>query len=83
MKVRHWMLAATLAAIGVGAQAQSQERIIRFGHVVQPGHPISLGVQKFGEIVAAKTGGKIKVQELGGGTVGGEAQQLSAVQGGV
>ena len=83
MKVRHWMLAATLAAIGVGAQAQSQERIIRFGHVVQPGHPISLGVQKFAEIVSAKTGGKIKVQELGGGTVGGEAQQLSAVQGGV
>ena len=54
MKVRHWMLAATLAAIGVGAQAQSQERIIRFGHVVQPGHPISLGVQKFAEIVSAK-----------------------------
>ncbi|MCW5654570.1 TRAP transporter substrate-binding protein [Hydrogenophaga sp.] len=84
MKLRQLLLAATLAAVGMSAaQAQIQERTLRFGHVVQQGHPISLGVQKFGEIVAAKSGGKIKVQELGGGTVGGEAQQLSAVQGGV
>lgn len=76
----------TLAALSVacaGASAQVQERTLRFGHVVQPGHPISLAVQKLGEILAARSGGKIKVQELGGGTVGGEAQQLSAVQGGV
>jgi len=83
MKIRNILAMATLAAVCAGASAQIQERTIRFGHVVQPGHPISLGVQKFGEIVAAKSGGKIKVQELGGGTVGGEAQQLSAVQGGV
>jgi tripartite ATP-independent transporter DctP family solute receptor len=49
---------------------------------VQPGHPISLATQRFAEIVAAKSGGKIKAQELGGGAVGGEAQQLGAVQGG-
>lgn len=83
MKIRNLALLAALAVTCVGASAQIQERTIRFGHVVQPGHPISLGIQKFAEIVAAKSGGKIKVQELGGGTVGGEAQQLSAVQGGV
>lgn len=83
MQFRHFILAAAAAACAFGANAQVQERTLRFGHVVQPGHPISLGVQKFGEILAAKSGGKIKVQELGGGVVGGEAQQLSAVQGGV
>ena len=57
--------------------------ILRFGHVVQPGHPIALGSQKLAEILAAKSGGRIKLQELGGGAVGGEAQQLSAVQGGI
>ena len=74
---------AALAVACTGASAQIQERTIRFGHVVQPGHPISLGTQKFGELVAARSGGKMKVQELGGGSIGGEAQQLSAVQGGV
>ncbi len=83
MKLRKLITLAALAAACAGASAQIQDRTIRFGHVVQPGHPISLGIQKFAEIVAAKSGGKIKVQELGGGTVGGEAQQLSAVQGGI
>ena len=83
MKIRNLIAMTALAAVCAAATAQVQERTLRFGHVVQPGHPISLGIQKFGEIVAAKSGGKIKVQELGGGVVGGEAQQMSAVQGGI
>ncbi|MDM0014605.1 TRAP transporter substrate-binding protein [Variovorax sp. J22P168] len=83
MKLRSVITLVALAAACACASAQVQERTIRFGHVVQPGHPIAVGTQKFAEIVAAKSGGKIKVQELGGGSVGGEQQQLSAVQGGV
>ncbi len=83
MKLRHFLVAAALAATAAGVSAQTSEHTIRFGNVVQAGHPISVGTQKFAEIVAAKSAGRIKVQELGGGTVGGEAQQLSAVQGGV
>jgi tripartite ATP-independent transporter DctP family solute receptor len=82
MKLRNLITAAAFAATSA-ASAQAQDLNIRFAHVVQPGAPISLGVQKFGEIVATKTSGKIKVQEVGGGTVGGEQQQLSAAQGGV
>jgi tripartite ATP-independent transporter DctP family solute receptor len=81
MKLCSLIMLVTLA--GFAADATAQEHTIRFGHVVQPGHSISLGVQKFGEIVATRSGGRIKVQELGGGVVGGEGQQLSAVQGGV
>ena len=83
MKLRNLLTIAALAVACTGVSAQIQERTIRFGHVVQQGHPISLGAQKFAELVAARSGGKIKVQELGGGAIGGEAQQLSAVQGGV
>jgi tripartite ATP-independent transporter DctP family solute receptor len=84
MNTRHF-LAATLAAaaLALAGPAQAQEHTIRFGHVVQPGHPISLGAQKLAELLAARSGGKMKLQELGGGSIGGEAQQLSAVQGGV
>jgi len=83
MKLRILVATAVLAAFSAGAPAQIQERTLRFGHVVQPGAPISLAAQKLGEIVSAKSGGKMKVQELGGGTLGGEQQQLSAVQGGI
>jgi tripartite ATP-independent transporter DctP family solute receptor len=83
MKLRSLLTIAALATACAGVSAQIQERTIRFGHVVQQGHPIALGAQKFAELVAARSGGKIKVQELGGGVLGGEAQQLSAVQGGV
>ena len=83
MKLSKLLGSAVLGLATVfGAQAQ-ESLTLRFGHVVQPGHPIALGTQKLAEILAAKSGGRIKLQELGGGTVGGEAQQLSAVQGGI
>jgi tripartite ATP-independent transporter DctP family solute receptor len=83
MKLRIAIATALLAALCSPAGAQIQERTLRFGHVVQPGAPISIAAQKLAEIVAAKSGGKIRVQELGGGSLGGEQQQLSAVQGGI
>jgi tripartite ATP-independent transporter DctP family solute receptor len=83
MKVIKLVTAAALVAACATASAQIQERIIRFGNVVQPDAPLAKGMQKFAEIVAAKSGGKIKVQVIGGGALGSESQQLSSVQGGV
>ena len=62
---------------------QPSARVIRFGTTVQPGHPISQGALKFGELVAAKTGGKLTAKEYGASVLGNEAQQISAMQGGV
>ena len=76
--------ALTLALTSLGAGAQDiQERTIKFGHLNNPGHPTSLGVRKFAEIVASKSGGKIKVQEFPSSQLGNELQQQSALQGGV
>ena len=83
--IRHGLAAIALlvAAAGVGAQ-DIQERTIRFGHLNNPDHPTSLGVKKFAEIVAAKSGGKIKVKEFASvSQLGNELQQQSALQGGV
>src|SRR6188768_3347564 len=74
--------ALLFAAVGAGAQ-DIQERTIKFGHLNNAGHPTSLGVRKFGEIVAAKSGGKIKVQEFAASGLGNELQQQAALQGGV
>ena len=84
MKFRHLALAAALVAASAGALAQDvRDRVIKFGHLVQPGHPIALGAEKFIELVAAKSGGKMKVREYGGSVLGSEAQQVGALQGGV
>ena len=84
MKLRHLALVATLVAASASALAQDvRDRVIKFGHLVQPGHPIALGAEKFAELVASKSGGKMKVREYGASVLGSEAQQVGALQGGV
>lgn len=81
---RRALVALALALPALGAVAQDiQERTIKFGHLNNPGHPTSLGVRKFAEIVAARSGGKLKVQEFASSQLGNELQQQAALQGGV
>jgi tripartite ATP-independent transporter DctP family solute receptor len=74
--------ALLLATLTAGAQ-DVQERVIKFGHLNNPDHPVSLGVKRFAELLAAKSGGKLKVQEYPSNQLGNELQQQSALQGGV
>ncbi|NDP37710.1 MAG: TRAP transporter substrate-binding protein [Rhodoferax sp.] len=60
-----------------------QERVIKFGHLNNADHPTSLGVKRFAELLAAKSGGKLKVQEFPSSQLGSDMQQQSALQGGV
>lgn len=75
-------LAIAAAACGAGAQ-DVQERVIKFGHLNNTDHPVSMGVKRFAEALAAKSGGKLKVQEFPSNQLGNEMQQQSALQGGV
>src|SRR4029077_20489110 len=74
------IIAITLFA-GAG-DAQVQERTIRWGHLNNTDHPVSFGVQKFAEILLAKSGGKMKVREFAASQLGNELQQQSALRGG-
>jgi tripartite ATP-independent transporter DctP family solute receptor len=72
-----------LAATTMPSWAQDiQERTIRWGHLNNTDHPVSKGVQKFTEIVAAKSGGKLKIKEFPANQLGTEQQQQSALRGG-
>ncbi|MFO1267859.1 MAG: TRAP transporter substrate-binding protein [Rubrivivax sp.] len=73
--------AVVVAAFGA-AQAQVQERTFKLGLQNPKGHPLEQGAAKFAELVAAKSGGKIKVNVFPGGTLGGDQQTVSALQGG-
>src|SRR5262245_55565126 len=70
---------ALLAATVAGAQ---EARTLRFTAASNKGHPQVQGVDKFAELVAQKSGGKIKVQTFPGGTLGPDLQVVSAMQGG-
>ena len=78
-------LCAALFAFGAAAaNAQDiHERTIKFGHINNTDHPVSMGEHKFAELLAAKSGGKLKVQEYPASQLGNEFQQQSALQGGV
>ena len=76
--------AGLLLSLSLSSMAQDiQERTIRFGHLNNADHPVSLGVKRFAELVAAKSGGKLKVQEFPASALGNELQQQSALQGGI
>jgi TRAP-type transport system periplasmic protein len=64
------------------SQAQVQDRTFKLGLQNPKGHPLELGASKFSELVAAKSGGKLKVNVFPGGTLGGDAPTVSALQGG-
>ncbi len=66
-----------------GTAQEIQERTLRFGHLNNPDHPVSLGVKRFAELLAAKSGGKLKVQEFPASELGNELQQQTALQRGV
>lgn len=76
------MLAAmTVVALGT-AHAQVNERTFKLGIQNPKGHPLEVSAQKLAETVAAKSGGKLKVKVFAGGQLGGDAQTVSALQGG-
>lgn len=85
--MRFAILGLSFALAGLlppAARAQDvQERVIKFGHLNNTDHPVSMGVKRFAEVLAAKSGGKLKVQEFPSSTLGNELQQQSALQGGV
>ena len=80
--VRAFVAAGLAAAFALPALAQ-QERVIRFGHLNNPDHPVSFGVKRFAELLSTKSGGKMKVQEYPSNQLGNEMQQQAALQGGV
>jgi len=82
--MKRTFIRVVLAALAVAAcgTVAAQERTIKLGLQNPKGHPAVLGAERFSEIVAAKSGGKLKVAIFPGGTLGSDAQTVSAVQGG-
>ncbi|CAM3237403.1 ABC transporter substrate-binding protein [Pseudomonas floridensis] len=75
--------ATSLLLAGVAAQAaEIRERTLRFAFQNVKEHPQGQGAQKFADLLGESSGGKIKVRLFPGGTLGGDVQTVSALQGG-
>lgn len=75
------ILVAAAAALAAGGAA-AQEKTIKFAFQNQKDHPQAQGAQRFADLVAQKSGGKLKVNLYPGGVLGGDLQTVSALQGG-
>ena len=80
--IKTLVAAAAVVTFGAVSAADIREHTIKFATQNPKGHPLVIGMEKFAEIVTAKSGGKIKVNMFPGGVLGGDAPNVSALQGG-
>jgi tripartite ATP-independent transporter DctP family solute receptor len=73
---------ATLMPLAAAMALDVKERTVKFAFQNQKGHPQEMGAAKFAELVAQKSGNKITIKLFPGGTLGGDLQTVSALQGG-
>lgn len=77
------LLGAALSVTSYVANAQEiAERELRFAMSLAADHPLGVAGQKFADIVAERSGGKMKVTLYAGAVLGSDQQNLSAVRGG-
>ena len=87
MKTRRFLTftAATLAAAAamtVPPAAAQEKTSLRVAYVQATDHPHGLGIQKFAELVAQKSGGRMEAKTYGNATLGGDVAVISAMRGG-
>ncbi len=82
LMIKTLLATAAVLALGLASAQDIKERTLKMGLQNPKGHPAVMGAEKFAEIVAARSGGKIKVNLFPGGVLGGDAPTVSALQGG-
>lgn len=73
---------ALLIAANVAHSADIKERTLKFSFVQPKESHMGYGAQKFADLVSQKSGKKITVKLFPNGTLGGDLQTVSALQGG-
>ncbi|MFO1281813.1 MAG: TRAP transporter substrate-binding protein [Burkholderiales bacterium] len=71
-----------VVAAGPSAAADVKERNLKVAFVQMKDHPQGLSLERFAELVAKASDGKIKVRSFPGGQLGGDAAVIQSLQGG-
>lgn len=81
-------IVATVASLVVGTMFNSaiaediRKQQFRFASAQVAEHPFSKGAQKFADLIDEKSAGKMKARLFAGGTMGGDAEVITSLQGG-
>ncbi len=73
---------ASLLAVSMSHATDIKERSLKFAFVNPIEHPWGVGAKRFADLVAQKSGGKMQIKLYPGGTLGGDLQMISSLQGG-
>lgn len=74
---------ALMAALLLAQPSLAQDKTsLRVSYVQAPDHPHGLGIQKFAELVAQKSGGRMEAKTYGNAALGGDVAVISALRGG-
>lgn len=76
------LVASALLALVASVVCAQEERNIKVGIGLSADHPQGVSVNKFADLVAQKSGGKMKVKLFAGGVLGNDVTMISALQGG-
>ena len=74
--------ALAVASMGLAGAQELRERSFKLALQNPKGHPLVTGAERFAELVGTRSGGKLKVNIFPGGVLGGDAANVSALQGG-
>jgi TRAP-type transport system periplasmic protein len=74
--------AAAMTAFGLASAQDIKEHTFKFAANAPETHPAVAGMKKFSELVAAKSGGKMKVNLFLNGVLGSDQANVSSIQGG-
>ena len=75
--------AVALAAVGLACAQDIKEHTFKFALNGPEAHPAVAGMKKFVELVAAKSGGKMKVNLFLNSTLGSDQAMVSSLKGGI
>lgn len=75
------LTALAAAFLSNGAQAEEYPKMtLKFGHPYNETHPLSLGAQRFADLVKERSGGNINVQVFPDGTIGSSTDLVEAMR---
>jgi tripartite ATP-independent transporter DctP family solute receptor len=73
-------IALTATLSGAGCGTGPDQTLIRLGHGLDPSHPVHLGMVDMAERLAAKSGGRARIEIFPGGQLGSERELLELLQ---
>lgn len=82
IKAASVILTSTTLLSATGTFAQGFDRPIKIAISTAPDHPITIGGNKFAELIGQKSNGKLKARVYSGATLGSDVQVISSLQGG-